>query len=308
MRPEGIPIVILILLTVAGCADRRSSDRANPPVTSPSVKTAEQPSPQRVCPTTDDVLESLAECRKLIYDADYFVWKSNRPVEARSDLVGSWKREEQAWRKNVQELIANSDLLVGADGTQVYPEIPSALKNLDSAGDNLEKALDPTNTKQLELSKGYIQDSWAATHRAEKLMTGKNSIPAIPPVPDIVGESLLQPQHVEYEPHRASGKVEFGPYMADVQRRIKSVWFPPKGTESKHITVLFKIHRDGMVSNLKLDHPSGIAEEDQAALKAIEDAAPFRSLPMGAPESVDMQFTFDYNGFGEGGRGVFHPF
>jgi hypothetical protein len=40
----------------------------------------------------------------------------------------------------------------------------------------------------------------------------------------------------------------------------------------------------------------------------VENAAPFRPLPAGAPEDVDIQFTFDYNVFGGGGRGVFRQF
>lgn len=96
--------------------------------------------------------------------------------------------------------------------------------------------------------------------------------------------------------------------MADLQRRIKRAWFPPKGNESKRVMVVFKVHRGGEMSNLRLDHSSGLAIADQAALKAVENAAPFRPLPPGAPDDVDIQFTFDYNVFGGGGRGVFRQF
>ncbi len=106
----------------------------------------------------------------------------------------------------------------------------------------------------------------------------------------------------------AQADVDFGPYMADLQRRIKRAWFPPKGNESKRVSVVFKIHRDGQMSNLRLDKSSGLAIADQAALKAVENAAPFRPLPPGAPDDVDIQFTFDYNVFAGGGRGVFRQF
>ncbi len=39
-------------------------------------------------------------------------------------------------------LIANCDLLLGATGTTVYPEIPLALKKLDQAGEWLEKSME----------------------------------------------------------------------------------------------------------------------------------------------------------------------
>jgi len=101
---------------------------------------------------------------------------------------------------------------------------------------------------------------------------------------------------------------DFGPYMADLQRRIKRAWFPPKGNESKRVVVLFKIHKGGELSNLSISHSSGLAIADQAALKAIENAAPFRPLPSGASNDVGIQFTFDYNVFGGGGHGVLVQF
>ena len=50
----------------------------------------------------------------------------------------------------------------------------------------------------------------------------------------------------------AQADVDFGPYMADLQRRIKRAWFPPKGNESKRVVVLFKVHKQGELSNLRL--------------------------------------------------------
>jgi TonB family protein len=106
----------------------------------------------------------------------------------------------------------------------------------------------------------------------------------------------------------AQADVDFGPYMADLQRRIKKHWFPPKGNESKRVVVVFKVHSGGELSGLHLDHSSGVAIADNAALKAVEDAAPFRPLPAGAPDAVDIQFTFDYNVFTGGGSGSFRRF
>jgi TonB family protein len=106
----------------------------------------------------------------------------------------------------------------------------------------------------------------------------------------------------------AQADVDFGPYMADLQRRIKKHWFPPKGNESKKVVVVFKVHSGGELSALRLDRSSGVAIADNAALKAVEDAAPFRPLPAGAPDSVDIQFTFDYNVFTGRGTGSFRQF
>ncbi len=93
----------------------------------------------------------------------------------------------------------------------------------------------------------------------------------------------------------SSEDISFQPYMADLQRRIKRAWFPPKGQESKKIQVAFKLTDDGTMSNLKLEKTSGSPQADTAALAAVKNASPFRPLPDGSPADVDITFTFDYN-------------
>ena len=92
---------------------------------------------------------------------------------------------------------------------------------------------------------------------------------------------------------------DFGPYMRELQRRIKMNWEPPKGNESKRVVLLFKIARDGRLISHSVYKSSGLPAADRAAMHAVELTAPFKPLP---PEykgdSVDIQFTFDYNVFG----------
>ena len=92
---------------------------------------------------------------------------------------------------------------------------------------------------------------------------------------------------------------DFGPYMRELQRRIKMNWDPPKGNESKRVVLLFKIAKDGRLLSCSVFKSSGLQTADKAALNAVHLAAPFRPLP---PEykgsSIDIQFTFDYNVFG----------
>lgn len=91
--------------------------------------------------------------------------------------------------------------------------------------------------------------------------------------------------------------INFAPYMAQVQQHIKEHWHPSSFNKSKHTVVQFKIHRNGSISQLRISSSSGIPEMDQAALNAINQAAPFPPLPAGAPSDVDIEFTFDYNVF-----------
>ena len=91
---------------------------------------------------------------------------------------------------------------------------------------------------------------------------------------------------------------DFGPYMRELQRRIKMNWDPPKGNESKRVVLLFKIAKDGRLLSCRIHKSSGLPTADQAALKAVELTAPFRPLPADFKgQSIDIQFTFDYNVF-----------
>ncbi len=91
---------------------------------------------------------------------------------------------------------------------------------------------------------------------------------------------------------------DFGPYMRELQRRIKMNWDPPKGNESKRVVLLFKIAKDGRLLSCRVSKSSGLPTADQAALKAVELTAPFRPLPADFKgQSIDIQFTFDYNVF-----------
>ncbi len=92
---------------------------------------------------------------------------------------------------------------------------------------------------------------------------------------------------------------DMGPYMRELQRRIKKNWDPPRGTASKRVVLLFNIARDGRLLGMSLYKSSGDPATDRAAMSAVEITAPFRTLP---PEyrddSAQIEFTFDYNVFG----------
>ena len=96
---------------------------------------------------------------------------------------------------------------------------------------------------------------------------------------------------------------DFGPYMRELQRRIKRRWNPPRGNRSKRVVLMFKVSKDGRLLSLSVHTSSEKPESDEAAINAVKAAAPFRPLP---PEyrgnDIDIQFTFDYNVFGIGGK------
>ncbi len=102
-------------------------------------------------------------------------------------------------------------------------------------------------------------------------------------------------------PHGAPGidaikQTDWGPYMRDLEQRIKRNWTPPKNDSSKRVVITFTIGRDGRLLSRKITKSSGIASVDNAAMSAVQLTAPFRPLPPTFKgQSVPIEFTFDYN-------------
>lgn len=107
----------------------------------------------------------------------------------------------------------------------------------------------------------------------------------LPPAP-------LQPVAV------VAAEVDYGPYMADMQRKIKSEWFPPKADKSDRVKVVFKLSKQGALSDLRVLTPGLSEAASRAATEAVTRASQnFLELPAGSPDSVEIEFTFDYNVF-----------
>jgi|GEM_PF-6741488 len=97
--------------------------------------------------------------------------------------------------------------------------------------------------------------------------------------------------------------VDFGPYMAKLQRSIKSHWYPPKEEQSKRVKCSFTVEKDGTIDDIKTVTTDISEKNRQAAEAAIRKSSPLEQLPPGSPQKVNIEFTFDYNVFnGTGGH------
>lgn len=97
----------------------------------------------------------------------------------------------------------------------------------------------------------------------------------------------------------ALAEPDFGPYMRDLQAKIKRNWDPPKSDQSKRVVLVFTIAKDGRLLHVRIGRSSGIPSVDRAALSAVQYSAPFKPLPREYRGSdIDINFTFDYNVFG----------
>ncbi|BAC91347.1 TonB family protein [Gloeobacter violaceus] len=104
----------------------------------------------------------------------------------------------------------------------------------------------------------------------------------------------------------AAQDVDFGPYMAALQRKVKRNWIAPEAGNSRRTVLLFTISRNGQIMNLRVGRSSGSRSSDESAMEAVQRAAPFGPLPAAYKgDRIEIQFTFDINVFGGdiGGRG-----
>lgn len=123
---------------------------------------------------------------------------------------------------------------------------------------------------------------------ASKAQTIDDEKPALPQPTKVEGSV---PNNNDQDPN-----IDYGPYLVDLKRRIKNRWSVLKGYENNLVTVGFKVHKDGTISDLKLLRPSEYDISDLAALHAVQKSAPFRPLPKDETnESIDIEIFFDFN-------------
>ena len=92
---------------------------------------------------------------------------------------------------------------------------------------------------------------------------------------------------------------DWGPYAAEMIRKIKRNWEIPKlahyGLKGR-LVVRFFLMKDGRVEGLRLLVSSGVPPFDNASLKAIQNSNPFRAIPPDFPNPREgVTITFLYN-------------
>jgi TonB family protein len=126
------------------------------------------------------------------------------------------------------------------------------------------------------------------------LMKSENLSSKVPTRVDSTLKAVLSDTGTDKEKDKASGEeVDFGPYMAELQRRIKRNWLPPRNSDDLRIKTIFKLNKMGAISGLKIEKSCGIPAADEAALKAVS-ATKLPPLPTKARPEIDVLFTFDY--------------
>ncbi len=93
-------------------------------------------------------------------------------------------------------------------------------------------------------------------------------------------------------------KLNYDPYMSELQRAIERKWLPRGELKSSQVSVVFCVNERGELTGSELESRSGITSADQAAMQAVEKAAPF-PLPPPLPPSLQgssssFKITFNY--------------
>lgn len=222
--------------------------------------------------------KATEEAKKTIADSEQYIARAPKDPSNyinRADSYVTLQQPKEAL-KNADIALSlkpkNKDLLVNAHCARGQALIQ--LKQYKAAIDDLSAAskLDPTSGEAL-FFRGMAKERLG-------LLT------------DAVKDYKLADDH-GFVPNVL--EVDFGPYMEALGSKIKRHWHPPKSSETKKVVMFFKVSRDGIVSNSRVQKSSGVPSVDAAAVAALKEAQPFAPLPHGAPKNVDVDFSFDYN-------------
>jgi hypothetical protein len=85
----------------------------------------------------------------------------------------AWWRRIRSWNNHNCALTKGCELLYSAHGEMIHPEFLLALKNLDGAGDWLEKSMGPTASGNPKLALAYVRAAEMAASRASKVLEGR---------------------------------------------------------------------------------------------------------------------------------------
>jgi TonB family protein len=88
-------------------------------------------------------------------------------------------------------------------------------------------------------------------------------------------------------------KEQWNIYMKQINARVIQHWHAPVSLTPSRTVISWCIQKDGSVSSIEIKSPGSSARDDQAAVKAVRDSAPFPPLPKEATEPCSVEFSFE---------------
>lgn len=225
-----------------------------------------------------------------------FRWRRDHEGDQLSGAEGGLTIDDRYTYEDGRHTIERALITVwthNMDGTRVRSDEELRATTLHEIGHALGLPHSPNNNDVMFFSETSTRSPvLTARDKATliRLYTEDSGTPPTSPSPPVSTSNVQSASATSQE-------IDFAPYMRALRPTIINAWYPPQGTENSTVVVVFKIHRRGELSHLRLEYSSGSNFADQAALTAVENAAPFPPLPIGSPEEVDIQFTFDHEKF-----------
>jgi len=93
------------------------------------------------------------------------------------------------------------------------------------------------------------------------------------------------------------GAFPYDAFVARMRHKIAAAWQVPAGSQTieRQAVVYFRVHRDGDITHVSVEQPSGVFLFDQSCQRAVIEAAPFPPLPRGyADDYLGVHFTFKF--------------
>ncbi len=109
---------------------------------------------------------------------------------------------------------------------------------------------------------------------------------------DAVSAKLNEMQNLQSAFDEWQPNIDFTPYFNYLQTTVRQNWHAPDGTYGVAV-VLFKVHRNGTVSDIRLNNTTGDTRADTTAVEAVKTCAPFRQPPAGSPPDFDVYVVMD---------------
>lgn len=149
-------------------AEQQAVEAAQSKVEAP---VSEQPASQAKCPEHGDVRVSIEEARALLNETTEALEETGG--EDSSLRLAALEGKLSTWQEHNCLLAQSCDLLLGASGVSVFPEIPLSLENLKLGGDWLKAAIENGRKGRLRESKLYLKAAEKAFKHAERVLARK---------------------------------------------------------------------------------------------------------------------------------------
>jgi len=110
---------------------------------------------------------------------------------------------------------------------------------------------------------------------------------------------IEQVNYDKSQQEKTNSTINWHPYMQKLDKTIKRNWKSPAITESRSVTVQFKVNKNGEFSDINILKSSNDKQFDESAIAAVRNSSPYEPLPdqfKGVAVPVEITFGAYING------------